>query len=402
MDASSDLSYQLELIIKRVFRIEDTTLGDQKAGYLVRYHGQLLLDSIEAYDRLATALKPLEVTPLFRMEGKRQTILIVEGIQKLKPSNPRTNLIFFLLTVISVWFTGGMLAIQKIPIGFGNLVWAIITQGWPFALSFLTILSAHEFGHYFAGRRHHTLVSLPYFLPLPYPLSPFGTFGAFINMKEIPRNRRVLMDIAVTGPLAGLIVSIPVLLIGLSLSTLNTLPAQPSVDGTGLIQLEGNSILYLLAKLAVFGKLLPQPASYGDLSPLLYWLRSFFTGTPLPYGGLDVSIHPVAWAGWGGLLITALNLIPAGQLDGGHIFSTLFSNQFARKVLPVLFFILIGLGFFWSGWWLWAILIFFLGRLQAQPLDQITQLDPKRKILAAVMLIVFILVFTPIPLVVMP
>lgn len=402
MDNSSDLSYQIEPIIQRVFRVEDTTLGDQKAGYLVRYHGQLLLDSVEAYDRLASALKPLAVTPLFRMEGKRQTILIVGGVQNLKPSNPRTNLIFFLLTVVSVWFTGGMLALQEIPAGFGKMAWAILSQGWPFAISFLAILSAHEFGHYFAGRRHHTLVSLPYFLPLPYPLSPFGTFGAFINMKEIPRNRRILMDIAVAGPLAGLIVSIPVLLIGLSLSTLNTLPAQPSVNGTGLMQLEGNSILYLLAKFAVFGKLLPQPASYGDLSPLLYWLRSFFTGTPLPYGGLDVSIHPVAWAGWGGLLITALNLIPAGQLDGGHIFSTLFSNQIARKVLPVLFIILIGLGFFWSGWWLWAVLIFFLGRLQAQPLDQITQLDPKRKILAAAMLIVFILVFTPIPLVIMP
>lgn len=402
MDNSSDLSYQIEPIIRRVFRIEDTTQGDPKTGYLLRYHGQLLLDSVKAYDRLTSELKPLSITPLFRMEGKRQTILIVEGVQNLTPSNPRTNLIFFLLTLVSVWFTGGMMALNEIPAGFGNQVWAILTQGWPFAVSFLAILSAHEFGHYFAGRRNHTLVSLPYFLPLPYPLSPFGTFGAFINMKEIPRNRRVLMDIAVAGPLAGLVVAIPVLLIGLSLSTLNPLPAQPSANGTGLMQLEGNSILYLLAKFAVFGKLLPQPASYGDLSPLMYWLRSFFTGTPLPYGGLDVNIHPVAWAGWGGLLITALNLIPAGQLDGGHIFSTLFSNQVAKKVLPILLIILVGLGFFWSGWWLWAVLIYFLGRIQAQPLDQITELDPKRKVLAAIMLIVFVLVFTPIPLVVMP
>jgi Zn-dependent protease len=402
MDNSEDLLERIQNEIRRVFSIEDTTIGASKDAYLVRYHGRLLLDSAEAYERLSAALHLLRVTPLFRWEDGRQTILVIDGLQDVKPGNPRTNLIFFLLTLLSVWFTGGVLSMQQLPTTLGGWISAVVTQGWPFAISMLAILSAHEFGHYFAGRFHRTHVSLPYFLPLPYPLSPFGTFGAFINMKEIPRNRRILLDIAIAGPLAGLVVAIPVLLIGLHLSTLNQLPAAANAGGMTALQLEGNSILYLLAKFSVFGKILPEPASYGGLSPLLYWVKYFFTGAPLPYGGLDVSIHPVAWAGWGGLLVTALNLIPAGQLDGGHIFYALFGGERARKLLPVLLIALVALGFFWNGWWLWAALIFFLGRYHAQPLDQITELDPRRKRLAAFMLIVFLLVFSPVPLILMP
>ncbi len=402
MDTSIDLTDRIQNSVRRVFAIQDTTLGDSRSGYLVRYHGRMLIDSAQAYEKLAQELRLLEVTPLFRVEDGQQTVLVIDGVQDVKPSNPRTNVIFFILTLFSVWFTGGMLAMTELPTDASGWITQIVTQGWPFAVSMLAILSAHEFGHYFAGRFHHTNVSLPYFLPLPYPISPFGTFGAFINMKEIPRNRRILLDIAVAGPLAGLIVAVPVLLIGLSLSTLNVLPAAPSTTGDALLQLEGSSILYLLSKLAIFGKLLPEPATYGGLSPLLYWVRYIFTSSPLPYGGIDVSIHPVAWAGWGGLLITALNLIPAGQLDGGHVFYSLFGSRGAKRVLPILLIALIGLGFFWSGWWLWAALIFFMGRYHAQPLDQITELDPRRKWIAAGMLVIFFLVFTPIPMIIMP
>jgi membrane-associated protease RseP (regulator of RpoE activity) len=134
------------------------------------------------------------------------------------------------------------------------------------------------------------------------------------------------------------------------------------------------------------------------LSPLLYWLRYFFTAHPLPFGGMDVSLHPVAWAGWGGLLITSLNLIPAGQLDGGHMMYVLFGQERARRILPVILVALMGMGFIWPGWWLWALIIFFIGRAYAEPLDQITPLDTKRKLLAALGLVVFFLLFTPVPL----
>ncbi len=162
--------------------------------------------------------------------------------------------------------------------------------------------------------------------------------------------------------------------------------------------MEGNSLTYLILKYIHFGQVLPQPASFGDINPLLYWLRYFFTGQPFPFGGLDVMIHPVAWAGWAGLLVTSLNLIPAGQLDGGHIFQLLFGTKWSRRILPFILAALVGLGFVWSGWWLWAGLVFFFGRVYAEPLDQITQLDPARKWLGAIAMVIFILTFIPVPL----
>jgi len=265
----------------------------------------------------------------------------------------------------------------------------------------LGILGAHEFGHYLAGRYHKVQVTLPYFIPLPFPFSPFGTMGAFINMKEVPRNRRILLDIGIAGPIAGLVVAIPVLLIGLSMSPLTQLPAAAAAGGAGQMQLEGNSIVYLLAKYTIFGQLLPAPASFEGLSPAVYWLRYFFTGQPLPYGGMDVSLDPVAWAGWGGILITALNLIPAGQLDGGHMIYTLLGRKGVRRLLPIVLAALVVLGFVWTGWWLWAALIFLLGRVYAEPLDTITPLDGRRKLMAIAALVIFVLVFTPVPLVYM-
>jgi membrane-associated protease RseP (regulator of RpoE activity) len=269
---------------------------------------------------------------------------------------------------------GQMLALAK----------AIFT-GWPFAVSLLGILLAHEFGHYLMSRYHKTPATLPYFIPFPF--SPLGTMGAAILLRGTPRNKRILFDIGIAGPLAGLIVAIPVLLYGLSLSTLGTI--EPNPNG----YLEGNSLMYLLAKFIVFGQLLPAPA---EPQTFLYWVQYFFTGQPVPFGGTDVFIHPIAFAGWGGLLVTGLNLIPVGTLDGGHVIYGLFGEN-AKKAFPYIIGVLLVLGIFWSGWWLWAALLFWLGRVHAQPLDQITTLDPVRKALAVLMLIVFVLVFMPVP-----
>ena len=379
-------------IVARVLKIEDITSGDPKKDFLVRYRGQLVVDSISAYDQLVDALRPLEITPLFREEAGQHVILLMQGIIQPKPSNPWVNLILFVLTLFSVIFAGALYAYDgpapESTIDLLQKILSALPTGIPFAISLLAILLAHEFGHYLAGRYHKTHVTLPYFLPLP--LSPFGTLGAFIQLKEPPRNKRVLLDIGIAGPLAGLLVAIPVLLIGLSLSELTPLEPTP-----GLV-MEGNSILYLFAKFAVFGQLLPAPLNY-EISPVLYWIRYFFTSQPLPVGGLDVLIHPVAWAGWAGLLVTALNLIPAGQLDGGHVIYTLLGKR-ARLLYPFILVVLVLLGFAWSGWWIWALLLLFLGRFYAEPLDQITELDPRRKLIAILGLIIFILVFTPVPL----
>ena len=396
-----DTTYNYELvesIVGRIMSVEDTTLGSDKQGYIVRYRGRIRMDDTSAaYDYLSEQLKSQNLTPLFRWDAGRHAVLLVQGLPKIKQSNPQINLLLGILTIASVLFTGALYAGQDLPGDPGQAILAVIERGWPFAVSMLGILGAHEFGHYLMGRFHGVHVTLPYFIPMPL-ISPFGTMGAFINMKEPPKNRRVLLDIGIAGPLAGLVVAIPVLLIGLYISSLNTLNPGPREA----IQLEGNSIIYLASKFLVFGKFLPAPASYGGVSPILYWLKYFFTGQPLPYGGLDVNLSPVAWAGWGGLLVTAMNLVPAGQLDGGHMLYVLLGRTRAQKTFPFILAGLLLLSLAWNGWLIWALLIFLIGRVYAEPLDQVTPLDNKRKWLAVLALVLFILTFTPVPLGLMP
>ncbi len=389
----------LNALVGRVLRYTDMTIGDARQGYYVRYRGQLTLDSVLAYDQLAEAVRPYDLVPLFRKgpDGSHIILLAPPLPKRKRGAGISLNLAMFLLTLVSVMLAGVPApANPPVPDTFlGQLRFMIanLFSGWPFAVALLSILLAHEFGHYIAGRLHKVDVSLPFFIPLPFSI--LGTMGAFINMREIPRNKRDLLDIGIAGPLAGLIVAIPVLFIGLRLSSLDTI----ALPGSGIgSYLEGNSILYLLAKYLVFGQLLPAPQSYGTLSPLAYWLLYFFTGSPAPYGGVDVFIHPVALAGWAGLLVTALNLIPAGQLDGGHVLYTLFGDRL-RKVLPFIIGALGIMGIFWSGWWLWAVILLIFGRLHAEPLDQITELDPPRKALAWLTIVIFLLTFSPVPMI---
>ena len=399
MEAALD-ALNFDILVGRVFSYESKTLGGSHDKFLVRYQGRLRSeDSEQAYDDLDRALAPLQVTPLFRIEKDAQVIYVVSGrLGTASKSKNWVNLVLFVLTLFSVLLTGAMFGLQEqLPETPAAIVKAVFEAGWPFAVSMIAILGTHEMGHYLMGRRRGVQVTLPYFIPMPF--SSFGTLGAFINMKSLPRNRKHLLDIGLAGPLAGLLVAVPVLLIGLSLSTIDTLPtANP--EGTLGLTLEGNSILYLGLKALMFGQLLPAPADYGSAGPLLYWLRYFFTGSPLPLGGVDVLLHPVAWAGWAGLLVTGLNLLPAGQLDGGHLVYVLLGRDRVRKIYPVILIFLGVLSFFWSGWLIWLALLFLLGRAHAEPLDQITPLDPTRKVLAVVGLVVFLLTFTPVPLLV--
>lgn len=267
------------------------------------------------------------------------------------------------------------------------------------------ILFTHEMGHYIACRIYKVPATLPYFLPVPIP--PLGTLGAFIAMRGIPKNKRVLFDVGVAGPIAGLVIAIPVVFLGLYLSHLGPIEKLPA-GMSGF--LEGNSLFYLFAKYVVFGKLLPQPVNYGGLSPVLYWIRYFLSGQPIPFNGLDVQLHQVAMAGWAGLLVTALNLVPVGTLDGGHVAYGLFGEK-ASKIFPIIMGVLIALiflpglltfsfGSFNLSWLLWALILLWLGRVRTQPLDDITELDTNRRVIGYVMLIMFVLLFTPVLMVV--
>lgn len=329
------------------------------------FRGDLLLtDSELAYKTIAERWHQLEYTPLLRHSGNRIEVVANPGIIRPKPSDPRINLILFLITLASVLTVGALNEGASLLTDLSS-----ITLGFPFAFSFLAILGAHEFGHYFVARYHKVAVTLPYFLPFP---TLWGTLGAFIQLRSPTKTRKELFDVGVAGPLAGLVVAIPILIIGLSLSEVTPLPAE------GGYFLEGNSIFYWLTKFFIFGQ-------------------------SLPHNGVDVTLHPMAWAGWSGLFVTVLNLLPVGQLDGGHVAYVLF-GRFANRLGFIMMGGMVLLGIFlWRGWLFWAFITFMLiGVGHPPPLNDLVPLGGKRKMLAYLIIVIFLLLFMPAPLTVVP
>ncbi|MGD8626798.1 MAG: site-2 protease family protein, partial [Anaerolineae bacterium] len=288
---------RLERAVAGLLTITDVTLGVPENRHAIRLRGYLQAPAEKVYPQIAGRLRELDYTAFLRHddESRLDELLAVPGAPpEAEPSNLRVHGLLFAATVLTTLYVGaGMSAARPAD----DLWWPLFNfwEGWPFALGLLSILLSHELGHYFVGRYNKMPVSLPYFIPLPVPEflgNVFGTMGAVIRMKAPVTNRRVMLDLGAAGPLIGLIVALPVLVIGLSLSQIEPLPVDQAYS------MEGNSLLYLLLKYAIFGR----------------WL---------PSGGVDVFIHPVAFAGWAGLLVTSLNLIPAGQLDGGHVLYSL-------------------------------------------------------------------------------
>jgi membrane-associated protease RseP (regulator of RpoE activity) len=267
----------------------------------------------------------------------------------------RWNIVLFFLTVLTTVFAG---ALQE---GVNPLETpGLIYRGFPFSFSLMGILLAHEFGHYLAAKRHGLNVTLPYFIPAP-PI--IGTFGAFIKMRSPVRDRRMLMDVGAAGPLVGVIVAIPLLIAGLRLSEVRL------IEGEAGMNLGSSLLLSLLSRIVV-----------GSLPE-----------------GYDIVIHPVGFAGWIGLLVTALNLLPIGQLDGGHVGYALF-GEWQNRISKFVYGGLIVLGVFgWQGWLVWAVLLWFLGIRHPVPTDWWIPLDRKRKVIGWVTVGVFILTFIPVP-----
>lgn len=359
---------------------EDHMLIERGGGeWLVAFAGRLQQAPETAYHELDKQLKELRLFALFReatitIDGQAQPLHLIHIIEGRVTNRTKLNiwlpLILFVATVFSVLYTGATIAIGEIGLenpqqatAMAENMLAEIWRGWPYALSILLILVPHEMGHYLMMRRYKTAASLPYFIPA-FGLSIFGTFGAAIVMREPLRNRKVLFDVGAAGPLAGLVFAVPILLIGLATS-----PVVPIEGG----MVEGNSILYALSKWLVFGQFLPN-------------------------GDVDVLLNQFAWAGWTGLFVTALNLIPMGQLDGGHIlYSTL--GQRARKLYLPLIAIIVFMTFFVSNvWLLFALMLMLFGRFYAVPLDDITRLDKNRRALAIFTLLLFFFIITPQPL----
>jgi len=243
----------------------------------------------------------------------------------------------------------------------------LLYKGIPFSATLLLILGVHECAHYLTARRWGVRATLPYFIPVPPPLFIIGTMGALIKIRSPIPNRNALVDMGVSGPLAGFAVAVVASMIGLARSEIVQIPEGA---GGGALLL-GNSLLFSFLSNAVIGYI-PE--------------------------GYDVMLDSVAFAGWIGLFVTAINLLPIGQLDGGHVIYALFGRRH-RLIGKAMVIALLPLGILWQGWFLWAVLLtVVLGMKHPPPYDMYEPLDPRRRFIGYVALGVFLVSFTPVPL----
>ena len=276
----------------------------------------------------------------------------------VRPERQRVGLhtALFLITFGTTTLAGALQRGVYPAVDFSSLIQSIISNpgglvhGLAFSVPLMLILLCHEMGHYLFACKHRVRASLPYFLPAPpFPILPIGTFGAFIRMKSIPADRQMLFDIGAAGPWGGVCIAIPAVIIGLALSEVR--PVNPFEGGLFL----GDSFLFSLLTRVVLGV-------SGD--------------------DVNIELHPIALAGWFGLFVTFLNLLPVGQLDGGHVTYSLFGRfhrWISRGFLVAIFF----LGFHgWAGWFFWVVLLSFLGVDHPPTQDLFSALDPQRKIYA--------------------
>lgn len=298
---------------------------------------------------------------------------------------PTANVVLFLATMATTLWAG--FGLSPLAVGAPTIA-NVLKGGLPFAGPLVAILFAHEMGHYLLARRYGVKTTLPYFIPVPFGA---GTLGAVIRMRSAIPSRRATLDIGAAGPLAGLAVAVPLLLVGLALSDVREVGAAPSasalaspwalvqallhgrplVDGAPTLQFFGDSLLTWAARWLVVGRLQP---------------------------GYDVVLHPIALAAWLGLLVTALNLVPAGQLDGGHVLYALLGRRGALLVGRIVSAGLLLAGVFLSwNWLLWWFLTRFAVGLGHPPALAEEPLERGRRTVAWVSLALFLATFVPVP-----
>jgi len=295
---------------------------------------------------------------------------------------PWLNLVLFVATIASTLVAGASFSLGQ---GEGAVSWgAFLLRGVPFAASLLGILVAHEMGHFITARLHRVDASWPYFIPVPLGI---GTFGAIIRMRGRIPTRDALVDIGASGPLAGFVVAVPLLIYGISISPVVEVPAPPNF-------LFGNVSVVSLVQGWTSGSMPWAHEWPMEPQPLLYVLLKIFVFSLEP--GQDVMVHPVAYAAVIGLFVTALNLIPIGQLDGGHVAYAMFGRR-ARLVGKLGLVLLAVMTLFSSaGWLLWLILSYRFVGLSHPPVEEDTPLSPMRKAVVAATIVVFVLTLTPV------
>jgi membrane-associated protease RseP (regulator of RpoE activity) len=346
--------------------------GHQTRAGAVLFEGKLRTDPQSAISQLKRAFAPEKFTPILE-EGERSgqvKVALLPGIGELAepPSaaerpNWALHWLLFGLTLITTTWAGALHAgvdLVKEPSRFA--------VGLSYSLGLMLILGAHELGHYFAARKHGIRVTPPYFIPVPFAL---GTFGAFIKLKSLAPDRRAAFDVAVAGPLAGLVFAIPALLIGLQHSRVVAGNQTADMLHTG-VQVGSSFLLAFLAKIALGADTIQ---------------------------GHQLMLHPLAFAGWLGLFVTALNLLPVGQLDGGHIAHALFGSRRGHMISVGALITLFALALFvWPGLMMWALIVWFIAGTRDVPaLDDITPLNPARRALGWFAFLLLAAIMIPVP-----
>jgi membrane-associated protease RseP (regulator of RpoE activity) len=341
----------------RVLALEDDILdlfaihevASQGGGRVVVFTGQFLRSPELVYNQLTERFRRYGYVPLLRQEAGRDVLVAYPAPALARPSRPIVHLALFLATVLTTLMAGTLqyLALNAPALALADLPAALLAawpHGVPFAAALLGILGVHEFGHYFVARHYRLDVSLPYFIP--FPLNPYtGTLGAVIRIQSPFESRKALFDVGIAGPLAGLAVALPVIVVGLTQAT------------------------FIDASQALFN----QP-------PLLEWLSRLVAG-PIPLGqAVDLESHPLLMAGWWGLLITALNLLPVSQLDGGHIAYALFGRRH-RLVAWAMFAVAVVVALLYPGYLVMLVLVFLMGIEHPPALNDLTPVGPARKVL---------------------
>ena len=344
----------------------------QVQGGAVFFEGKLRADPEHSLAELRRVFDADEFTPILEegRHGGQVKVALVPGISHLAPEHagleqPKwaVHWLLFGLTILTTTWAGALHAgvdLLKEPGRFA--------VGLPYSLGLMLILGAHELGHYFAARRHGIRVTPPYFIPVPFAL---GTFGAFIKLKSLAPDRRAGFDVAVAGPLAGLVFAIPALLIGLRYS--HVVMGAPSNDilHTG-VQVGSSFLLATLAKIALGASTIE---------------------------GNQLILHPLAFAGWLGLFVTALNLLPIGQLDGGHIAHAMFGLRRGHAISVGALITLFALALFvWPGLMMWALIVWFIaGTRDVPPLNDVTPLNPARRALGWLAFLLLAGILIPVP-----
>ncbi len=359
------------------FKTSDTALNTPDEGSF-RFRGQTswMPGREDYFPHILSIFEKYGFTAELRAENGQTFLIGRPYLIQEAPMRWGLAISLYLATILTTLFSGVVMAPELVPLvesatsqsEIFQVMISNLWRGWPYSLAIMTILTAHEMGHFIAAKIHKVPASLPFFIPMPLP--GIGTMGAVIFQRGPTRNIRSQFDIGAAGPLAGLVFAIPILIYGLATSEVGPLPE----DMTGLI-MEGNSAIYSTLKILVFGEFLP-------------------TATH------DVQLNMVAWAGWVGLLVTALNLIPVSPLDGGRVLQVIQGEEFMRAIFWPILLGLVAMGIVLQAdiWLVWAIMLYVFGNRYETPLDTVTPLDDRRKFLAWFTFVMFLLLFVPAPL----